>query len=83
MKEKAEDTEEVEHCVSDKILSPAHKRFISLSPLITLSNPAVPTCVFVHVSVCYVYIYIERETKEENNSHYTAGHQQTYGISTP
>lgn len=40
----------------NKILSPAHKRFISLSPLITLSNPAVPTCVFVHVCVYYIYI---------------------------
>lgn len=36
-KKKAEDREEVRRSVSDKILSPAYKRFNSLSPLITLS----------------------------------------------
>lgn len=43
--------EEVGHSVSDKILSPAHKRFNSSSPLITLCYPAeaaqLSTCVFV------------------------------------
>lgn len=45
--------EEVGHSVSDKILSPAYKRFNSSSPLITLSDPAeavkVSICVFVQV----------------------------------
>lgn len=49
--------EEVEHSVSDKILSPTHKRFNSSSPLITLSDPAeaveVSICAFVCVDVIY------------------------------
>ena len=48
--------EEVGHSVSDKILSPAHKRFNSSSPLITLSDPVEPvevsTRLFVCVCVC-------------------------------
>lgn len=39
---------EVRCSKSDTILSPAHKRLSSLSPLIALSNPAEP----VEVSVC-------------------------------
>lgn len=54
--ENVEVMEEVGHAVSDKILSPAYKRFNSSSPLISLSDPAeavqVSTCVFVYVYVC-------------------------------
>ncbi len=64
--------EKVGHCVSDKILSPAHKRFNSSSPLITLSDPAVAveasTCVCVCVCVRYtVCIEKMRETEGERS----------------
>lgn len=51
--ENVEVMEEVGHSVSDKILSPAYKRFNSSSPLISPSDPAeavqVSTCVFACV----------------------------------
>lgn len=54
----------VGHSVSDKILSPAHKRFNSSSPLITLSDPAeavkVSTFLFVCECVCvFVYVHMQ------------------------
>lgn len=69
MGEKLEVMEEVGHSVSDKILSPAYKRFNSSSPLITLSDPAeavkVSTCVFVCVCVYMIYcIYRENEREQ-------------------
>lgn len=63
---KLEVREEVRYSESDKILSPAHKRFNNLSPLIALSNPAEP----VEVSMCVSVLYGEqmRETEGESRS---------------
>lgn len=54
---------EVEHSVSDKIPSPAHKRFNSSSPLITLSDPAeaVGESTFVFVCALMCVMYTKRE----------------------
>lgn len=59
VEEKVED-EEVRHSVSDKVPSPAHKRFNSLSPLITYSHAAVSARVFL--CMCDIgYIQKDRE----------------------
>lgn len=64
--------EEVGHSVSDKILSPAYKRFNSSSPLITLSDPAeaakVSICVFVQMCVCVCNTLYTEEKREGESS---------------
>lgn len=67
---KVEDREEVRRSVSDRILSPAYKRFNSLSPLntlsLSLSNTAVSTCKKYRIYVVFT-VYEWKEGENERN----------------